>query len=426
MEEILSKALDILLFVVLLLILIGFHEFGHLLAAKLAKIPVDKFSIGFGPAIFKWKMKAGGETTYQLSIIPLGGYVKFKGEDYDDPDGFFSYSFSRKTIVTSAGVIANFILAVIIYFVIGVGWGVEDRPPVINFPETSVFYRAGFSPADSIVSIDGEKISHFYQIENHLRNQTDTMNITVARPGQKVTLRLPPADTVAVEYNYSNKIGRVNKRGPAARAGIKKGDRIISIDGVEITSWTDLSEQVANADTSTPLTVAWIHQAETLKASLTPTTIKTAGGSQKVGIGVYSHTPMRPMTFLEVLWMPFARTASVTGQIFILLGRLIVGKESPRNLGSFILIASLTSESRRLGFDLVLGLLAYLSISLAIINLFPIPVLDGGRILMFSIEKIARRRLGKKAWTIAMNVGLVLLLALIGFTLFNDVMRCIG
>lgn len=426
MEAIFSKALDILLFVVLLLILIGFHEFGHLLAAKLAKIPVEKFSIGFGPAIFKWKMKREGETTYQLSIVPLGGYVKFKGEDYDDPQGFFAFSFSRKTFVTIAGVIANFILAVILYFVIGVAWGVEDPPARIDFDAGSNFDRAGFVSGDSIVRVNQTPVDNLYDLYTRFQNQTDTLSVTVARPEGLVELNLPPADTLSLAFYHSNQVGRVDNRGPAGQAGIRKGDRIVSINGNKITSWKELSAAIADADTSTPVSLVWVHRAETLQAGVTPTMIKTADGSRKVGIGVYSHIPSRPLTFTEALWMPFVRTGSVTGQIFALLGRLIVGKESPRNLGSFILIASLTSESRRLGFDVFLGLLAYLSISLAIINLFPIPVLDGGRILMFAIEKVARRKLGKRAWTIAMNVGLVLILALIGFTIFNDIMRSIG
>lgn len=410
--------LDILIFVAVLLLLIGFHEFGHLITGKLAKIPVEKFSIGFGPAIVKWKI---GETVYQLSVIPLGGFVKYRGDDFDDPEGFFAFPFGRKTLTTAGGIIANLILAVIIYFVIGLGWGVQVPPAVLEFDDDSKLAQAGFVPGDSVIAVNGEWVATISQFAVMLSDE-NTLDVTVIRGGKKLTLELPPADSFNFQMRLPPVIGRTETRGPADRAGISKGDRIIAVDERPINTWNELLAAVRSADSTQALDFAWIHRGDTVRASITPEKMKLTGD---YGIGVLVHVPTRPLTFLEAAWLPVRRTADVTVQIFTLLGRLITGKESARNLGGVILIANLSAQSRRWGLDHLLGLLAYLSISLAIINLFPIPALDGGRILMFAIEKISRRKLGKKAWTIAINIGFVMIIALLLLTVFNDIFRLI-
>lgn len=413
-----QTVIDILIFLAVLLLLIGFHEFGHLLTGKLARIPIEKFSIGFGPAIFKWKI---GETIYQLSVIPLGGYVKYRGEDFDDPEGFFAFPFGKKTITTAGGIIANFVLAIIIYLVIGLGWGVQSPPAVLEFNQESTFAKAGFQPGDSVISVNGKEISTITQFANMLSDK-DTIKVTVIRNGERLALKLAPRDSFNVEMRLAPVIGRTIAKGPADRAGIKKKDRIIAVDEEPIHTWNELLVAVRGADSTKELRLTWIHKGDTLKAPVTPEKIKLTGD---YGIGVLVQVPTRPLTFVEAMWLPIRRTGEVTIQILALLGKLITGKESVRNLGGVILIANLSAQSRRWGLDHLLGLLAYLSISLAIINLFPIPALDGGRILMFAIEKISGKRFGKKTWTIAVNIGFVLVIALLALTVFNDVFRLI-
>jgi len=413
-----EKLLDILTIIVVFLILVGFHEFGHLIAAKLARIPVERFSIGFGPAIVKWRM---GETVYQLSVVPLGGYVKFKGEDFDDPEGFFAFPFGRKTAASAAGIVANFLLAVIIYFIIGAAYGVDAPPPVLEFDDNSVFAQAGFQPGDSVVAVNGRSVETFSQFSRYLSTH-DTINVTVVRGSERVSLALPPQDSFNVRMRLAPVVGRTVASGPADRAGLKRGDRILSVDGEPMESWSDVVAAVSRADSAQTLRFSWLHKGDTMTASLTPERIKLTGSR---GIGVLVEIPSRPLSAGEMLWLPLRRTGEVTAQIFVLLGRLITGKESARNLGGVILIANLSAQSRKWGLDHLLGLLAYLSISLGIINLFPIPALDGGRILMFGIEKIRRRRFGKKTWTIAINAGFLAIILLVGLTLFNDIFRIV-
>jgi regulator of sigma E protease len=139
------------------------------------------------------------------------------------------------------------------------------------------------------------------------------------------------------------------------------------------------------------------------------------------GLGLLAYTPSRNLTFFEALWLPVRRTGEVSAQIVVALTRIIIGKEKFTQLGGVISVARISSQIRQWGFDFILGLFASLSITLAIINLLPIPALDGGRILMFTIEKIRRKRFGKRAWTIAVNIGFIIVIALVALTLLNDI-----
>ncbi len=413
-----QSVLDILTVVVVFLVLIGFHELGHLLTAKFVKIPVEKFSIGFGPGIFKW---GNGETVYQLSVIPLGGYVKFKGEDFDDPKGFFAFPFWRKTVTTAGGIITNFILAILIYFIIGLGWGVEIFPPVLDFPEKSVLTKSGFMPGDSVIAVNGKQIHSFSDFTRSISNKK-TVRVSIFREGRKLTLSLSPSDSMHLRARLTPRIGNVQTNSPAAKAGLKKGDLIIAIDSMPIKSWVNLLDYMNQSDTLRSFKFIWLRNNDTFTANIQPETLRM---TKQRGIGIVVASPTRPIKFGEALWLPVRRTLEITGQTFVLLGRLITGKESARNLGGVILIADLSAQSRRWGLSSLLSLLAYLSISLAVVNMLPIPALDGGRILIFIIEKIRGKNFGKMVWTISINIGFIVLLLLVGFTLFNDISRLI-
>jgi len=413
-----NTILNILTFIALLLILIGFHEFAHLIVGKLSKIPVERFSIGFGPAIVKWKKK---DTTYQLSVIPLGGYVKFKGEDFDDPEGFFAFPFGRKAITTAAGIIANLLLAVIVYFFIGIVYGIETPPAVLELPEGSSLTQAGFQAGDRVVTVDGKKVRDFYGFIDFIPNP-DTLKVTVVRSDGRHDLLLPPSDRSEVDYLVDAVVARVLLKGPADRAGIKPGDRIIAIDGKPVRYWHELVGAVSAADSGEALEFTWIHKSDTLRAGIVAEVMDTTGSPK---VGVVAALPSRALTFKEAIWLPLVRTGEVTARILVTVGRLFTGKESVKNLAGPVGIYQLTAQSLSLGFDALLSFLAFLSISLAILNLLPIPLFDGGRILMFTIEKISGRRLGKMVWTVATYIGVALIAALVILVFYNDISRII-
>ncbi|TET24069.1 MAG: RIP metalloprotease RseP [Candidatus Stahlbacteria bacterium] len=413
-----NTILNILAFIALLLVLIGFHEFAHLIVGKLAKIPVERFSIGFGPAIVKWRI---GETTYQLSVLPLGGYVKFKGEDFDDPEGFFSFPFGRKTATTAAGIVANLLLAVIVYFFIVIVYGIETPPAVLELPEGSSLTQAGFQAGDRVVTVDGKKVRDFYGFIDFIPNP-DTLKVTVVRSDGRHNLLLAPSDRSEVDYLVDAVVARVLLKGPADRAGIKPGDRIIAIDGKPVRYWHELVRAVSAADSGEALEFTWIHKSDTLRAGIVPEMMDTTGSPK---VGVVAALPSRALTFKEALWLPLVRTGEVTARILVTVGRLFTGKESVKNLAGPVGIYQLTAQSLSLGFDALLSFLAFLSISLAILNLLPIPLFDGGRILMFTIEKIIGRRLGKMVWTVATYIGVALIAALVILVFYNDISRII-
>jgi len=488
MEKVLSIIVDGLIFIAQVLLLIGFHELGHLLAGKLVKVPIDKFSIGFGPAIVKWKW---GPTVYQISILPLGGYVKFKGEDFDDPDGFYAFPYWRKTVATLGGVVFNFILATVAYLAIGLGFGVAVPSPTLDIIEGSALAESGFTTGDSVVAVNGQEVTTYGELLAYA-STADTLEMKVARPGMRLIVELPPLgedesmnlpsslelseilDTTLISYGLEpgDKIkavndvkvssaeelsdffpakdtlkvlvhrpentltlrstgeelglaqplsgpivGRVAARAPAEEAGLEPGDKLIEADGFPINHWMDLKEVEAHADTGKMMNITWIRGQDTMSAAIKPVIMRFLGESY-VGIGLIPYTPYRPVTFGEALWLPLKRTGQVTGAIVVALGKLV---RRPKELKGIISVARYTSQLRRWGFDFILGMFASLSITLAIINLLPIPALDGGRILMFSIEAIRRKRFGKKAWTIAVNIGFIVVLALIAWTLVSDI-----
>lgn len=413
-----DTVLNIVTFVAALLLLIGIHEFAHLLAGKWAKIPVERFSIGFGPAIVKWTI---GETVYQLSVIPLGGFVKFKGEDFDDPEGFFAFPFGRKTAATVAGIVANLLLAVIIYFIIGLGWGVESPPALLDFQDGSRFQKAGFVVGDKVLQIDGHNIKDFYGLADFLPN-ADTLQVTVTRSDGSHRLKLPPSDEVDVGMLAEPVIGRIIPKSPAEKAGLVRGDRVIAINGNEVASWNGLVSTISEAQEGTPFALTWVSGSDTITDTLRSAKMQLTGS---VGIGVVVAIPTRPLTFGEALWLPVARTWQVATQLLGTIGKIIVGKVSARNLAGPVGIYQLTAQSRSLGLDSLLALLAMLSISLAILNILPIPMFDGGRIILFLVEKISGKRLGKKVWTVATYIGLAMIGALVILVFYNDISRII-
>ncbi|MCK4231832.1 RIP metalloprotease RseP, partial [candidate division WOR-3 bacterium] len=346
---------------------------------------------------------------------------KFKGEDFDDPEGFFAFPFGRKTITTAAGIIANFLLAVIIYFVIGLGWGIESPPAVLELPEGSSLTQAGFQAGDRVVTVDGKKVRDFYGFIDFIPNP-DTLKVTVVRSDGRHDLLLPPSDRSEVDYLVDAVVARVLLKGPADRAGIKPGDRIIAIDGKPVRYWHELVRAVSAADSGEAIEFTWIHKSDTLRAGIVPEVMDTTGSPK---VGVVAALPSRALTFKEAIWLPLVRTGEVTARILVTVGRLFTGKESVKNLAGPVGIYQLIAQSLSLGFDALLSFLAFLSISLAILNLLPIPLFDGGRILMFTIEKISGRRLGKMVWTVATYIGVALIAALVILVFYNDISRII-
>jgi len=344
-------------FIIVLGVLIFFHELGHFLVARLFGVGVEKFSLGFGPRILG---KTVGMTDYRISLIPLGGYVKMVGEEPDSeiepyliPQSFTHKSVLKRFLIVAAGPLFNLLLAVVIFFL--------------------VFQTSG-------------------------------------------TYVLRPL------------VGEVETPSPAARAGMQKDDLIVAIDGLDITSWEEMAERIAESG-GRPLAVVIERSGQRLTVALTPelkTTQNLFGEDiQRYVIGIRSAGDVIPreLSLVESVRMSVARTWEITELTILSVVKLIQGKLPAATLGGPIKIAQMAGAQAKEGVISLLIFTAVISINLGILNFLPIPVLDGGHLLFFTIEMISRRPVSIKVREIAQQFGIFLLILLMIFVIYNDIIN---
>jgi regulator of sigma E protease len=421
--------LTIIAGLVLFTVMVISHEFGHFIAAKLTGIAVIRFSIGLGPKMFGFRFRG---TEYALSFIPLGGYVKMKGMDpgeiKGEKDEFFSKSILTRTFVVLAGPLLNLLLAFFIYFFAVLSFGIDITPgtsieSVYNAPSIEERINKG----DEIIEMNGMEVDNWYEISNILDDNPDSLRFTIQRKDSIFSL--------AVSYSKDENfpfipmidpiIGIIEKESPAYKAGLKRGDRIISIDGVTVTSFEDM-RNVVRENPEKDLQIEWIRDGVLMKGSATPTkkTVQEDGEMKEVGmLGIVANTEKIHFGFYGSLKEGLLRTGESVKLIVSVIVMLFKRQISPRTLGGPIAIFQLAGESARWGFEFYLGFMALLSINLFIFNLIPFPPLDGGHILIFGIEKITRKRPSEKQYALIQQIGFALLLIAVGFIIYNDIMR---
>jgi regulator of sigma E protease len=413
--------LSIVSIIVCVAVLVAFHEIGHLIAAKMSGIGVERFSIGFGPAIFKKKIK---ETTYVISLIPVGGYVKLVGEDFES-EGFYTQPARKKVLVTIFGPVANLVLGFIITVIILLVFGQATLKPAVTVQPGFDADRAGIVTSDLVQAVNNKPVTSYEQLDNILsRSEGKAVLLRLRRQDQTLeTSLVVRKDSLGLGPWFKPIIGGISPGGPAYKAGLKPGDVILEIDGKKISTWQDMVEIIQNSSGKT-LAIRW-RRAQTEKTctvipAATPTDGKTVGQ-----IGISAETERARVGFFPALGGAAVRTVDLTVQTFVTLYKVVVGKISRKALGGPILIAQLSAQTIHLGFEYFLGLLVLLSINLCVINLLPIPVLDGGRILIFLIEAVRRKKLTKKEWNIALQAGWVLIFLIFAFVTFNDIVRIV-
>lgn len=399
--------------IVLFSVLVAAHEFGHLLAAKVSKIKVERFSIGFGPAIIKWRK---GETEYVISLLPVGGYVKLEGEDFEAEEGFYSQPFLKKTLVAAGGPFFNFLLAFFLIFILGSFSGIEQYPPVIYVPPQTTLYKEGLRTGDRIISINGKEVKSFKDILTQVSFGKKKYTFLILRDNKKIEMKIKLKKPEELQVFLPPVVGKVIKGSPAENVGLKENDTIIEINGEKIIAWQQLVNVVKNCKDSVLL--KWKRNDKIFSSYVKP---KIINGERKIGIWVNIKRKKLP------LWSSFGRaivkTCEITCQVLRAFWGLVTGSISVKNLGGPVFLAQISARASHLGIWYFISLLAILSVNLGIINLFPIPILDGGRILMFCIEKFFNRRFGKKTWTIAIQIGYVVIILLLVLATFNDIMR---
>lgn len=431
----------IISFIVVLGLLIFIHELGHFSLAKLSGVGVEKFSLGFGPKIVgvKW-----GETEYLVSLLPLGGYVKMVGESLSDEvsEEDKKRSFTHKSVGTRAAIVAagpifNLVLAAVlmpVIFIIGVQVpAFLDMKPVIGFVVPSEPADiAGIKRGDLVTSANGKPVENWEELTEVLALSPDReVTLTVDRRGEALTKTITPLPTRETGAGYGGMlpqmdpvIGELAPGYPAEAAGLKTGDRIISVDGIKLDHWSQLEEIIHNSEGAAKAFVIKRGD-ETLNFEITPK-LNEEAGIYLVGISRQEDPVLRRYGVVESIVKGTETSYEMTSRLFMVLKGLVVGKYSLKTLGGPIMIAQVAGRAAKSGVSEVLSLMAFLSLQLGIINLFPIPVLDGGHIMFFGIEAVQGKPLSEKFMSIAQQIGIVLLISLMVLVTYNDLFRIFG
>ena len=439
-------------FIVALGLLVAVHEFGHFWVARRCGVKVERFSIGFGKAI--WRRLGKDGTEYVLALIPLGGYVKLLDGRVDElKPGEEAQAFNHKSVwarmaIVAAGPMANFVFALFAFwlmFMIGVP---SVKPVVGEVRPASIVAEAGILPGMEIVGVGGEETGDWesvtYALISHLGDDSVQLKLKAANTSYAVdkTLQLAgwkfdpdkesPIGSLGIVPLGGKVLPVVEAVVPSSaseKAGLQIGDRIKGVDGEAITEWAQFVERVQQSPAQ-PLQVTVERGGSEMTLTLTPDGKKVKG--QLVGfVGLSPQLVPLPDEYrtllqygpLQALWHGVQKTWSLITLTFDMIGKLIGGIVSLDNLSGPISIAKGAGSSADYGLVYFLGFLALISVNLGIINLFPLPVLDGGHLVYFLIEAITGKPVSEKIQEVGFRIGAAILMLLMGIALFNDFAR---
>ena len=426
--------ITLIAFIFVLSFLVFVHELGHFTIAKLSGIGVERFSIGLPPKLFGFKI---GETEYCISAIPFGGYVKLIGqddfsqeEDVDNPGprDYRGKSAPVKIAVLAAGSFMNIITALVIFFLLFVLTGVPLSSTKIGSVEPdSIAAQIGMESGDTIVVTNGKKVKKFEDalLPLYTNNKTE-FTVENAR-GEKrqltVNKKLKQEEDFGIVPFYEAVVGKVIKGMPAEKAGIKSGDVIAVIDTFAVNGWSNMSEIVRESPGKN-LTITLRREGKDIKVPLIPDTTVEQGPNGKISVGkIGVQIGNKKVGTGEAFTQAFSRTVYLATQTFDFFGKLITGRMSAKLLGGPVMIAQLAGESAKIGIASLMNFAAFISINLGVLNMLPFPVLDGGHIFILLCETVARRKLSTRAKMALQQAGMFILLFLMLYVTFNDVMR---
>ena len=435
---------NILALIFVLSFLIVFHEGGHFTVAKFFRFPVEIFSFGFGKRLFGFKRK---ETDYRVSLIPLGGYVKVTGLGPDESDVVSGGaevtqavgSRWQRLVILFAGPGVNLVLALLLTaaaFVIGIELPkYQDEAPVVKHVDTgSPAEKAGVKVDDRILRLSGKPVKTWREVELDLGlAPRELIKVELERNGQPVELEIrpEPKDKYDIGYTGLNPdlpavVDRIVAGYPGEKAGLKVGDRIVSVGGHPISGYYEVVRKVRAASASftekgpSPIEFVVERGGGRVTLSIVP---RAEGGSWKIGFGPRTEMIRRSLAPLAALAASWEENVRQTQTTFVTVGRLVRGAGSIRQLSGPIDIAKFSGEAARTGPAALLGLMGMLSLQLGILNLLPIPLLDGGQILITLLEAAARRDFSLKVKERLLQAGFVFLVLLMVTVLAFDVVK---
>jgi len=427
MPDILSNTLA---FVFALGVIIFVHEAGHLLVAKLFNTRVLTFSLGFGKRLFGFER---GETEYRVSLVPLGGYVRLGGENpdevTDDPREFLNKPRWQRILIYLAGPSMNIVLSVLLIaglFMVGIEVPMlQNLDPIIGFvEESSPAADVGLLPGDRIVTVDGEAVDNWEEVQFALMTSPDQpVVLGVERDGGHFETAVTPRRVEKYEYGdaglrpqYLPRITQVSSGSPAERARFRIGDEIRSVDGRQISSSAEFVEAIQQS-AGVALEIGVLRDARHVTVTVTP---EGDEGAALIGVGLgvlQRYGPVRAM--IESVRYNF----NVARQTFIVLGRIFSGRLGARSISGPIEIAAMSGAAVRAGFRNLIYLMGLISVSIAILNLLPIPVLDGGQIFILLFEGVRRRDLSVKVKERIQQVGFYGIVMLMVVVLYFDLVK---
>jgi len=418
-------------------VLVFVHELGHFLAAKRVGIRVLKFQLGFNPTVLAFKR---GDTEYSLGALPLGGYVKMAGETPEEPrtgraDEFLSKTKWQRFQVLIMGPAMNIALALVLTTVVLYQGAevptYEDQPPVVGvvMPDSPAA-KVSIRPGDRILSVSGNNVNTWEQFYIAIASRANReVPIRIERDGQELTVNttptVPPGQSrfevgdIGVLPNVHPHIPTVNPGEPADKAGIKPGDIVLAVDGQTITFRAQLRDSIVKKPNQ-QITVSVLRNGQRLDIKAIP---EKRGENGWLGIGLADDTKSIKPGAIEAIGMSFKKNLEYGTLIFQTVWGLLTRETSPKQLMGPVAIAQLSGESAQLGWIALFSLMAMISLNLGILNLLPIPVLDGGHIFIMALEGIARRDFSVRVKEKMLLAGFVVLMMLMVTVIYNDLTR---
>ena len=422
-------------FIFVLGVLVFVHELGHFLVAKKAGIRVEQFSLGYPPKAFGVTI---GETEYCISWLPLGGYVKVSGMadfGHEEAKGevweFQSKPRWVQMSVMAAGPAMNFLLGFLLILGIRVAVGdyaFMNTTQIGRVVVESPFRTAGVQPGDVVAAVGGREVADWEELVGALLEaRGSSVAVQIVRDGttQAIEVYLDPSvQDFGINPFVPARAGTVMPGYPAEKSGILPGDLIVAVAGAPVASWWEMSERIS-ARAEQEIDIRWLRDGVEFSARIAPQAEQVGG--QTVGrIGIGMAMDRTPVGVGKAVRRSGEELVQYTTAIVRFVKRLVSGQASGRALAGPVAIAQMAGQSAQQGWEALLSFMALLSVNLALLNLLPIPMLDGGHLMILSVEMATRRQLSSRQKEVLQQVGFVFLLSLMVYVTFSDIGRIFG